>query len=161
MSHKKKGKTPSSAREKVKAPGAKREKGKVPRHVFAPGFLFTSRNRASHARTKRNDFPVAGGLLKTVSLPPTSDPGAGSAHRNLPLATRAAKFLLCFIRLLMEAYGTSFNCVLADSVCYLHIYIYRERERDIYMYIYVYIGSVYSCATHASVVLLIGASFLG
>jgi hypothetical protein len=59
---------------KGKGRWVQKEKGKRGRMKFALGILFTSRNRAAHARTKRNDFLVSGGaFLKANSLPPTSD----------------------------------------------------------------------------------------
>ena len=59
-----------SHKEKGKGHWEKREKGKGARMSFSLGFLFTSRNRAAHARTKRNDFPVSGGLPKGELTPP-------------------------------------------------------------------------------------------
>ena len=53
-----------------------RQKGKRERRgrvVFELPFDPYIQNRASLARTKRNDFPVAGGCLKADSLPQTSD----------------------------------------------------------------------------------------
>ena len=60
--------------EKGEAPGPKREKIKWGGgHVFELQLNYIQ-NRASLARTKLNDFLVAGGgCLKAVSLPPTSD----------------------------------------------------------------------------------------
>ena len=58
-SHKGKGKCGRSKREKGKAAGPKRERGKCPDCLFGPD-LTTLWHRASHARTRRNDFPVGG-----------------------------------------------------------------------------------------------------
>ena len=59
--------------EKGEAPGPKREKMKWGGHVLELQLNYIH-NRASLARTKLNDFLVAGeGCLKAVSLPPTSD----------------------------------------------------------------------------------------
>ncbi len=56
-------------REKGKAPGAKREKGKAATPLFSP---VSTRHPAArtHARTKRNDFLVLGGLPRGVLTPP-------------------------------------------------------------------------------------------
>ncbi len=56
--------------ENGKAPRAKREGGMRTRVVFELPFDPYIQNRASLARTKRNDFPVAGGVPKGGLTPP-------------------------------------------------------------------------------------------
>jgi hypothetical protein len=56
--------------ENGKAPGAKRKGEMRTRVVFALPFDPYIHNRASLSRTKRNDFPVAGGLPNGGLTPP-------------------------------------------------------------------------------------------